>query len=86
MEDFEVVQQGEGLDSTEVINRRQEVHSAWSGLQLMVEERELLIRKAIQFYKTANEVFQVLQGLQSEYDESNDHFNEGLHDRKYSTQ
>lgn len=72
MEDFEVVQQGEGLDSAEVITRRQEVHSAWSRLQLMVEEREVLIRKAIQFYKTAQEVFQVLLGLQTEYDDMSD--------------
>ena len=79
MEDFEVVQQGEGLDTAEVITRRQEVHSAWSRLQLMVEEREVLIRKAIQFYKTGDEVFQVLNGLQNEYDETNDQFGEITH-------
>lgn len=72
MADFEVVQQGEGLDSTEVITRRQEVHSAWSRLQLMVEEREILIKKAIQFYKTSDEVFKVLAGLQEEYDDTTD--------------
>jgi hypothetical protein len=83
MADFEVVQQGEGLDSTEVITRRQEVHSAWSRLQLMVEEREILIKKAIQFYKTSDEVFKVLAGLQEEYDDTTDQLsNPASTDRK----
>lgn len=79
MEDFEVVQQSENLNSAEVITRRQDVHTAWSRLQLMVEEREVLIRRAIQFYKTISEVFNVLQGLQTEYDEASDFVND---DRK----
>ena len=79
MADFDVVQQSENLNSPEVITRRQDVHSAWSRLQLMVEEREVLIRRAIQFYKTISEVFKVLQGLQTEYDEAPDFIND---DRK----
>ena len=34
MDDFEMYQKGESLEDPEVINRRQDVHSAWSRLQL----------------------------------------------------
>ena len=67
MDDFEMYQKGESLDDPEVINRRQDVHSAWSKLQLLVEEREALIRKAISYHKTMFEVNQVLDGLESEW-------------------
>lgn len=33
MDDFEMYQKGESLEDPEVINRRQDVHSAWSRLQ-----------------------------------------------------
>ena len=75
MDDFEMYQKGESLDDPEVINRRQDVHSAWSKLQLLVEEREALIRKAISYHKTMFEVNQVLDGLESEWTKATGYFN-----------
>lgn len=75
MDDFEMYQKGESLDDPEVINRRQDVHSAWSKLQLLVEEREALIRKAISYHKTMFEVNQVLDGLESEWTKATGYIN-----------
>ena len=78
MEDFELYQKGECLEDPEVISRRQEVHSAWSRLQLLVEEREALIRKAINYHKTIAEVNEVLDGLENEWMKSgNDDYIKG---------
>ena len=60
-------QKGECLEDAEVINRRQEVHTAWSRLQLLVEDREALVRKAIQYHKTIGEVNDVLDGLEKDW-------------------
>ena len=80
MEDFELYQKGECLEDPEVISRRQEVHSAWSRLQLLVEEREALIRKAINYHKTIAEVNEVLDGLENEWMKSgNDDYIKGNH-------
>ena len=82
MEDFELYQKGECLEDPEVISRRQEVHSAWSRLQLLVEEREALIRKAINYHKTIAEVNEVLDGLENEWMKSgNDDYIKGKHPR-----
>ena len=83
MEDFELYQKGECLEDPEVISRRQEVHSAWSRLQLLVEEREALIRKAINYHKTIAEVNEVLDGLENEWMKSgNDDYIKGKRLRK----
>ncbi|CAG5098825.1 Oidioi.mRNA.OKI2018_I69.XSR.g16010.t1.cds [Oikopleura dioica] len=67
MQDFEMIQQTNKPDADEVITRRQEVNAVWSGLQLMVEDRKLLIKKAIKFYTTYDDVFQALDSLKKEY-------------------
>lgn len=67
MQDFEMIQQSNKPDSEEVITRRQEVNSSWSRLQLMVEEREMLITKAVKFYNTYTDVVQALESLRKEY-------------------
>ena len=43
------------------------VYSAWSRLQLLVEDREALVRKAIQYHKTTTEVNEVLDGLEKDW-------------------
>ena len=62
MEDFEIYQKNDFLEDTDVINQRQEVHTAWSRLQMLVEEREALIRKAINYHSTfLGEVYTLCQ-------------------------
>ena len=43
------------------------MYSAWSRLQLLVEDREALVRKAIQYHKTTTEVNEVLDGLEKDW-------------------
>ena len=85
MQDFEMIQQTNKPDADEVITRRQEVNAVWSGLQLMVEDRKLLIKKAIKFYTTYDDVFQALDSLKKEYsDKSGEIYDPEISDRKFS--
>jgi len=87
MQDFEMIQQTNKPDADEVITRRQEVNAVWSGLQLMVEDRKLLIKKAIKFYTTYDDVFQALDSLKKEYsDKSGEIYDTEISDRKFQGQ
>lgn len=87
MQDFEMIQQTNKPDADEVITRRQEVNAVWSGLQLMVEDRKLLIKKAIKFYTTYDDVFQALDSLKKEYsDKSEEIYDTEISDRKFRGQ
>ena len=87
MQDFEMIQQTNKPDADEVITRRQEVNAVWSGLQLMVEDRKLLIKKAIKFYTTYDDVFQALDSLKKEYsDKSEEIYDAEISDRKFRGQ